>query len=110
VDLRRLRYDKEYGAVTPETIERARNLLQSEVEEYDYYLTGQCYGFKLFEGDAEVESCWGFLGSIADVPKYIKEYLPSECNNIIDFLEYRPDVNEVKYLEQTLETEDEMDI
>ena len=36
---------KEYGEVTPETLEKARDLLESEVKEYDYYLTGQCYGF-----------------------------------------------------------------
>jgi hypothetical protein len=96
-----------YGEVTPDTIEKARNLLQAEVEEYDCYLTGQCYGFKLYKGDAEIDSCWGFLGEMADVSKYVKEYLPSECENIIDFLEYHSEVDEDEYLEQALEAENE---
>jgi hypothetical protein len=101
-----------YGEVTPETIERARSLLESEVKEYDYYLTGQCYGFKLFKGDAETESCWGFLGEINDVAGYIKEYLPSECENIVDALEFQYDIDEDEYLEQALEAEgeDEMEM
>lgn len=98
---------KEYGEISPETIERAKNLLISEVSEYDYYLTGQCYGFKLFKGDAEIDSCWGFLGEMADVSKYIKEYLPSECESIVDHLEYHSEVDEDEYLEQALEAEDE---
>ena len=98
---------KEYGEVTPETVERARSLLQSEVEEYDHYLTGQCYGFKLYEGDAEIDSCWGFLGDINDVAKYIKDYLPSECKDITDSLEFQYDIDEDEYLEQALEAEDE---
>lgn len=98
---------KEYGEVTPETLAKAESLLQSEVEEYDYYLTGQCYGFKLYEGDAEIESRWGFLGDMHDVKKYIKEYLPSECENIIDALEFQYDIDEDEYLEQALEDENE---
>jgi hypothetical protein len=98
---------KEYGAVTPETVEKARNLLQAEVKEYDYYLTGQCYGFKLYEGDAEIDSCWGFLGELSDVSKDIQCDLPSECQGIVDLLEYRSEVREDEYLEQALEDENE---
>ena len=99
-----------YGEVTPDTIVRAENLLEAEVKEYDYYLTGQCYGFKLYKGDAETDSCWGFLGEINDVAKYIREFLPSECENIIDALKFQYDIEEDEYLDQTLEDEDEMEI
>jgi len=101
---------KEYNTVTPETIEKAKNLMESEVKEYDYYLTGQCYGFKLFEGDNQVDSCWGFYGEINDVSQYIKEYLPAECKNIVDSLEFQYEIDEDEYLEQFLENEDEMEI
>jgi hypothetical protein len=99
-----------YGEVTPETIEQARKLLESEVEEYDYYLTGQCYGFKLYRGDAEIDSCWGFLGSINDVSKRVKEYLPAECENIVEALEFQYNIDEDEYLEQALEDENEEDM
>ena len=56
--------EKEYGKVTPETLEKARQVLEGEVKSYDYFLTGQCYGFQLFREDVEVDSCWGFLGEI----------------------------------------------
>ena len=49
-------YDKvkeNYGEVTPETLERAKSLLQSEVEEYDHYLTGQCYGWAKWKRPAK---------------------------------------------------------
>ena len=39
------RIEAEYGKVTPETIEKARQVLEGEVKSYDYFLTGQCYGF-----------------------------------------------------------------
>ena len=100
---------KEYGEVTPETLERAKALLESEVEEYDYYLTGQCYGYKLYEGDAEIDSCWGFLGSISDVSKHIKEHLPIECENIVDSLVFHSDIDEDEYLEQALDAEDDLE-
>lgn len=49
--------------VTAALIEQARQLLISEVKEYDYYLTGQCYGFIVESPDGEeLDSCWGFLG------------------------------------------------
>jgi len=96
-----------YGEVTPETIERARSMLESEVKSYDLFLTGQCYGFKLYEGENQIDSCWGFLGDINDVAKDIKEHLPSECENIVDSLEFQYDIDEDEYLEQTLEAEDE---
>jgi len=98
---------KEYDAVTPETIAKAESLLQSEVKEYDYYLTGQSYGFKLYEGDKQIDSCWGYLGDINDVKKDIMQYLPDECKNIVDSLEHQYGIDEEEYLEQTLDAEDE---
>jgi hypothetical protein len=101
-----------YGEVTPETVAKAEILLESAVKEYDYYLTGQCYGYKLYKGDDVIDSCWGFLGDINDISKNIKEYLPSECENIIGSLEYQSDIDEGEYLEHTLyyENEDEEDM
>ena len=79
--------EQEYGKVTPETLEKTRQVLEAEVEEYDYYLTNQCYGFQLFKENVEVDSCWGFLGKIQDVLNAIKEYLPEDCNpKILDNL------------------------
>ena len=47
--------------------ERATDLLKAEVEEYDKYLRGECYGVcvEVFDKDGESideDACWGFLG------------------------------------------------
>jgi len=45
------------------TQDEGRKCLQSEVETYDNYLRGDCYGYVVYNEDNEpVESCWGFLG------------------------------------------------
>lgn len=101
---------KEYGEVTAETLEKARCVLSGEVETYDYYLTGQCYFFQLFEGETEVDSCGGFLGDIRDIQDDLKDYLPEGYEDLAEHLEYDDcgefDIND--YLEETEETE-EMD-
>lgn len=102
---------KEYGEVTPETIKQAETVLQDEVKSYDYYLTGQCYGFQLFEGEEEIDSCWGFLGEIRDVQDAVKDYLPDECKDIVESLQYRYESLDIEdYLEESQDLEDECDV
>lgn len=49
--------------ITPEIREKVEQRLISEVEEYDYYLTGQVYGYIIEDENGEhLDSCWGFLG------------------------------------------------
>ena len=103
--------EREYGKVTPEILEKVRQVLEAEVKEYDYYLTGQCYGFQLFKEDVEVDSCWGFLGEIRDVQNDIKDYLPKDCNPaIVESLQFQyeePDIDE--YLERLQEETEGLD-
>lgn len=96
---------KEYGKLTPETIEKAKTVINGEVETYDFYLTGQCYGFQLFEGDVETDSCWGFLGAIRDVQNSLKDYMPQGFESLVEKLQYTDD-NDLdihEYLEETEE-------
>jgi hypothetical protein len=79
---------KEYGDTSPENMARAGKLLTSEVKNYDYYLRGECYGFQLYEDGAEVDSCWGFLGSFDDAKAAIREYIPEEAAALADDAEY----------------------
>lgn len=101
---------KEYGELTPENIEKAFHVLESEVETYDYYLTGQCYGYQLFEGDTEIDSCWGFLGDIRDMQNEVKEYLPEGYEDLAEKLEF--DCGEfdiTDYIEEEPEETEELD-
>lgn len=99
--------EKEYGVVTSETIEKAKQTLISEVKEFDYYLTDQCYGFKLFENNEEIASCWGFIGEIRDVQNAIKEHMPTECKNIVESLEYRYDDTDIEDILEEIKEQDE---
>jgi hypothetical protein len=46
-----------------EGITYPEKVLKAEVEEYDQFLTGQVYGFRILdEGDDEVDACWGIFG------------------------------------------------
>jgi len=89
---------KEYGSLTPENMEKARTLLQGEVEYYDHYLRGDCYGFQLYKDDEELDSCWGFIGDPTDLQSDIESYLPEDCKGIMNNLIYRyddPDIEDI---------------
>ncbi len=74
---------KEYGwknltAKRRKTIEQR---LQGEVKTYDFYLTGEVYGFEITPKDDEenvIDSCWGYYGAFNF--KHIEE----ECKSFID--------------------------
>jgi len=54
---------KEYGDTSPESLQRAKEVLQGEVETYDQYLRGDVYYYKIEDEDGEiVESCGGYYG------------------------------------------------
>lgn len=105
-----------YGGVSPENMERAEWCLQSEVRRYDYYLSGQCYGFRLYENGEETESVWGFLGSLSDVLKEIVDYiLPEDYQDMAGLfqevldtktcsMEYEDIMEEIGYPEPFAET------
>ena len=77
----------EYGSVSAENVEKTRQKLLSEVQDYDYYLSGQCYGYRLYENGEETDSCWGFLGHLGDVLKEIAgEVLPESHQDMVEEL------------------------
>jgi DNA-binding cell septation regulator SpoVG len=65
-----------------------KELLESEVSEYDSYLRGDCYGFQLYENGIEVDSCWGFIGSPEALKADIESHLPDACKGVMDNLVY----------------------
>ena len=103
--------EKEYGSLTPESYEKAETLLKSEVECYDYYLSGQCYGFRLYENGEETDSCWGFLGSFSDIKTEIASgSLPESHRDMVDHLhEVSDTVTRYKDYEDLMEELEEME-
>lgn len=75
--------------MSKELWERARKLLVAEVETYDLYARGLCYGFTLERAagtlDAEhLDSCGGFLGWLDEVKEEMKEHVADEYRYLFD--------------------------
>lgn len=56
------RIQEEFGKIDAETLGKAKNILEAEVETYDQYLTGEVFGFVIKnDEDIQVDSCWGIF-------------------------------------------------
>lgn len=104
--------EKEYSSLTSESYEKAAALLKSEVECYDYYLSGQCYGFRLYENGEETDSCWGFLGNFFDMKQEIASgSLPESHRDMVDHLhEVSDTVTRYKEYEDLMEDLEGMEV
>ncbi len=78
---------KAYASIDLDSVQKAAEVLEAETEAYDMYLRGECYGFRLYEDGAEVDSCWGFLGDFNTVCESVRECIP-DCYALINRLEY----------------------
>ena len=92
---------EEYGVetITPEIRQKAEDLLRGEVEQYDAYLNGECYGYELYKSGEVVDSCWGFTGAFDKACEDIADYLPDGCRGMIKDLS---EVNDAPSVIQTL--------
>lgn len=80
---------EEYGDLTPKAIRRATKYMEIEVREFDHYLTGECYGYAMYEEGVEVERFGGTYGEYHDIRKWIKRDLPRGWKHLVDKLEPR---------------------
>lgn len=63
------------------TPEQAYEAMRAEVEEYDHYLTDQCYGYVVEDADGEqLGSCCGFLGDI----KYVRDEMRAAAMRAVE--------------------------
>ena len=71
---------KEFNNLTGAELEKkSLDLLKGEVKTYDYFLTGQVYGYIVKDNlGKEVESCWGYLGE--------SNYCIQEARRVVDYL------------------------
>ena len=76
----KMRYEYSYKRVSQKLIKRVTEYLKSEVEEYDHYLTGDAYGYRITntETEEDLDSCWGFLGD--------SEYCMEEAVSIVNHM------------------------
>ena len=80
--------EKEYGTLSADTIEKAETRMIGDVETYDCYLRGECYGFIIEKNGEEIDSCWGFLGDLREVREDMKNYVSDEEKHLFDNIDY----------------------
>lgn len=80
--------EKAYGAITKESVAQAEKALADEVDSFDCYLRGECYGFRLYEMGEEIDSCWGFLGELEDIREDLRCSIPEEYRTLVNQLEW----------------------
>ena len=58
----------EYGVqrVSKKLRQRVATYLQNEVTTYTDYVSGNVWGYRIYKGEEEVDSCWGFFGDGAE--------------------------------------------
>ena len=83
-----------YGAISLETMDRARQALEAEVKIYDAYLRGECYGYRLYKDGEEIDGCWGFIGDIDELRDDLRANLPPEGAELVEKLKYTPETED----------------
>lgn len=72
---------KEYGDDSPESREKARALLESEIKQMGLYVEGNVYGYVVSDEENDhIDSCWGFYG------EYDDEYLIGEAKDAAEWI------------------------
>ena len=80
--------EEEYGKCDKNSMTRTREVLELEVNTYDDFLTGQCFGFRYFVEEDEVDSCWGFLGDADNLVTELPSHIGEENQDLIDALSH----------------------
>ena len=84
-------YNAGYQPLTEENWKaRAEQVLETDVKEYDNYLTDEVYGFQCIECLEEVDSCWGFNPGSGDIKDLMNDELRGWFGADMDF-EYESD-------------------
>ena len=82
------RLQAEFGNITETNMKQANRLMEEEIKVYDTYLRGECYGYCLYLGMREIDSCWGFFGEIENIKNDLRAEMPFEIIELVDSLEY----------------------
>jgi hypothetical protein len=71
-------YLQENKKITKTVLEKIKDCLISEINEYDDYLTGSVYGYQVIKNGEIEDSCFGYYGY--DGIKYIKEQFQDQIS------------------------------
>ena len=72
-------------------IEKTKQILKGEVEDYDLYLRGESYYIRLYEKDKpdeDIESCGGFMADTnKELKDMLKDMLDEKYSGLVDLLD-----------------------
>lgn len=74
-----------WSKITEQREEQLINILKQEVQTYDQYLTGDVWGYEIYDEEGEfVDSCWGFYGReyCEKEAEYIVAHYEEKSNNL----------------------------
>ena len=100
-----------FGTCNDSDIEKTKEVLEAEVKEYDHYLQGEVYGYRVYKYGDETDSCWGFVGDIEDVKKDIRDCIDDEAVPLLDQMKWENDDSADDYVDgiEFVEDEEEME-
>ena len=79
VSNKKLREEFNAPRITKALRNKAKDILQSEINSYDEHLLGNVFGYTIKKNDEELDACWGFFGD------YETNCLP-EAKSVLDDL------------------------
>lgn len=95
VSREKVRKEFDVKRISADLKDKVKTYLEGEVETYDQYLRGSCYGYTIEKRKVceccshveytEIDSCWGFLASDMDAVKAaVKDYISTELRYMVD--------------------------
>lgn len=73
---------KELLTAEERTPEKLKEFVDSELQAYNNWANGNCWGYVFTDEHGNEESCWGFI--VGDDTKYFKESLPEDAKKLFD--------------------------
>jgi len=58
---------------------QALECMKAELEEYNKWIQGQCWGWSFTDENGKEDSCWGYICDDEESAQYMKESMPEEA-------------------------------
>lgn len=77
----KVREDYSVKRISPQKKQKVEKCLLGEVETFDYWLTGNVWGYEIYKDGQLIDSCWGYFGDWDN-----EEYSAlTEAKSVVDF-------------------------
>lgn len=82
VSREKIRKDFECKRISKKLLTRVKNIMESEIKEFDRYVQGEVWGFEITKDGEFFDSCWGFYeqDKFEDFRDNMMSYFPAEVN------------------------------